>query len=369
MWVSGITTGNSRTMIDSLRSIRDSLCARFAGLCVLLFAATLARADVPLSVMSFNAWGAGLNEGKPIDETVAAIRASGADIVALLETRAEAPICGKVCPPVGPDVAPQVAAALGFRYHEQRGAAELQWASAVLSRYPIVAELSDGLGAEIDVRGQRVQVYTVHLPDWPYQPFQLLGIEYDGAPRLHDARAAVASAKATRGPGLERLRAAIASAAPAAAVFICGDFNEPSHRDWTPATVAAGLHPTAVQWPTIAALESAGFVDTWRAVHPDPVAHPGFTWSARSAPDDPTDHHDRIDFVLVAGSGVTIESSALVGEVAPPADVVITPWPSDHRAVLTRVRLPAVRGTPIVDELGADPGTRATRARRATDPG
>ena len=37
-----------------------------------------ARADTTPTVMSFNIWGGGANEGKPVDETMAAIRAAGA---------------------------------------------------------------------------------------------------------------------------------------------------------------------------------------------------------------------------------------------------------------------------------------------------
>lgn len=313
---------------------------RRISMLLLLCVASSARAGTVLNVMSFNAWGAGRNEGKSIDEAVAVIRASGADIVALLETRAEPADCGRVCPPTGPSVAQSMAEALGFHVHEQHGAPELQWASAVLSRHPIVAELAGGLGVEVDVDGQQVHVYTAHFADWPYQPFQLLGIEYYGAPFLPDPASAVASARAARGQGVDRLLAAIAAAGPAVASFVCGDFNEPSPRDWTAATVAAGLQPMAVPWPTVAALEAAGFVDSWRAVHPDPVARPGFTWPARSAPGDSSDYRERIDYVLVRGIGVTVDAAVLIGEAKPAADRVVTPWPSDHRAVLARVRLP-----------------------------
>ena len=309
--------------------------------CIAALALLAARshADTRLSVMSFNAWGAGLNDDKPIDETVAVIRASGADVVALMESRAEAPVCGKECPAAGPGVAPAIARALGFHLHEQHGAPELQWANAVLSRYPITRELGEGLGVEIDVNGAPVQIYTAHFPDWPYQPFQLLGIEYDGAPFLRSAEQAVDSARETRGPGVNRLLHTIRTGPPAAAVFVCGDFNEPSHRDWTAPAVAAGAQPMVVAWPTVAAFESDGFTDTWRAVHPDPVKRPGFTWSPRTTADDPADHHDRIDFVLVRGASVRVESAQLIGEAASQADIVVTPWPSDHRAIMATVRL------------------------------
>ena len=41
----------------------------------------------------------------------------------------------------------------------------------------------------------------------------------------------------------------------------------------------------------------------------------------------------------VRGAGVTVESAAVMGEKAPEADIVVTPWPSDHRAVRAVIRL------------------------------
>ena len=39
--------------------------------------------EVRLTLLSFNTWGSGLNEGKPIDETAAALTAADADLVGL----------------------------------------------------------------------------------------------------------------------------------------------------------------------------------------------------------------------------------------------------------------------------------------------
>jgi exodeoxyribonuclease III len=119
---------------------------------------------------------------------------------------------------------------------------------------------------------------------------------------------------------------------------VFGDFNEPSGRDWTPAAVKAGNQPLAVDWPTTRALEDEGFVDAFRAANPDPVAKPAFTWTPTSKPTVDWDHHDRIDFVLARADGLEVESAAIVGEKRPEADVVVRPWPSDHRAVAATVR-------------------------------
>jgi endonuclease/exonuclease/phosphatase family metal-dependent hydrolase len=291
-----------------------------------------------LVVMSFNIWGGGANRGESIDTTLAVLRAADADVIALQETRRESDACGEHCPAAGASVAPALAKALGFDFVEQSGDENLVWANAILSRHPILGTSPGGLGALIDVGGRQVAVFNVHLPDWPYQPYQLLGIEYDDAPFLDTGAEAIAAARRARGSAIESLLADIEATGPVSATVVCGDFNEPSHRDWTKAAVTAGLHPLAVPWPTLRRLEEAGFTDSWRSMHPDEVRDPGWTWTPVTAPDDPADHHDRIDYVLVRGQTIDLDAVTLVGESADRAGLVVTPWPSDHRAVLARFR-------------------------------
>lgn len=293
-----------------------------------------------LTLLTFNAEGGGLNSGMPVDETLAVLSAANADIVGLQEVRALPPTCYRDdCPPVGPSVAPRLASETGMLLHEQRYDDGITWANAILSRFPFVGTTPNDTGVILDVDGRRVAVFNVHPDDYPYQPFQLLGIPYDGQPGLNTAAQAVRAAEETRGDGLRQLLEDIASAAGTDAQVIFGDFNEPSHLDWTERAAAAGIHPMAVPFPFSRALEARGFVDAFRVIHPDEVTKPAFTWTPNAAPDDPNVHHDRIDFILVRGQGLSVESAAIVGEKSPEADVVVTPWPSDHRAVRVVIRL------------------------------
>jgi exonuclease III len=84
-------------------------------------------------------------------------------------------------------------------------------------------------------------------------------------------------------------------------------------------------------------LEAIGLTDTYRSVHPDEMLDPGFTWTPTTAPDDPSDHHDRIDYVFAKGPFLSVTDANVVGEAAPPAEIAITPWPSDHRATIADV--------------------------------
>lgn len=288
-----------------------------------------------LRVMSYNTWGGGANEGKGIEETVAAIKAARADVVGLQETRLESEPCtAENCPAVGESVAPALAKALGWYVHDQTAENGALWANAILSRYPMGAASPNDLGVPVDVNGKTVWLFNIHLDDEPYQPYQLLGIEYGPAPFISTEAEAIRFATETRGSALGLLLADMEKAEGAAAVFVTGDFNEPSNHDWTPEAVAAGQHPVAVKWPTTGRLVAEGFIDAYRAVHPDPVAKPAYTWTPRYDEAATDDHPDRIDFVLVRGQGVTVTDAAIVGEDGPRSDIVVTPWPSDHRAAV-----------------------------------
>jgi endonuclease/exonuclease/phosphatase family metal-dependent hydrolase len=291
-----------------------------------------------LTVMSYNVWGGGANEGKSVDETVAVIKAAGADIIGIQETRLESDPCeADHCPPRGESVAKAIAEKLGFHHYDQTKESEALWANAVISRYPIKGATPNDLGVEVDVNGRRVFAFNIHLDDSPYQPYQLLGIEYGAAPFIKTQEEAVRFATETRGPAIDLLMADIKAAGGAAAVFVLGDFNEPSHRDWTAAAAAAKRHPLAVKWPTTLSLEEAGFIDAFRAANPDEMAVPAYTWTPTGDPAATDDHHDRIDFVFARGEGLAVAKAAIVGEKSPEAAIVVTPWPSDHRAVVATV--------------------------------
>ncbi len=138
---------------------------------------------------------------------------------------------------------------------------------------------------------------------------------------------------------LGELRPVLASGSP---VFLTGDFNEPSHLDWTPRAAAAGICPVAVEYPSTRAVVEAGMRDAYRAVFPDEVRYPGRTWTPITRLDDPKDRHDRIDFVFVDGAGVDVKSCEVVGESPEFSDIVVQPYPSDHRAVVATVEISGV---------------------------
>lgn len=297
-------------------------------------APTPAVAPVEVRVSTFNMWHGGDAGGQPLDQSVAVVRASGADIVGLQETH------GRERDGQRPDHGARMASLLGWHYVDQGHR------TGILSRWPIVGTHGDRAGVEVRLpSGDAVHVFNVHLAHAPYQPYQLLRIPYENAPFLTTADEAVEAARTARGQQiadvLAVIRPLVAAGAP---VVLTGDFNEPSHLDWTPRAAAAGIVPLAVPYPTSRAVVDAGLRDAFRVQASDEVGRPGWTWTPITRPDDPADRHDRIDFVYVAaGPQLAVAQTQVVGEDASTADIVVRPWPSDHRAVVATLRLGARR--------------------------
>ena len=221
------------------------------------------------------------------------------------------------------------AAALGYHYHEfSSTAANLNSLdTAVLSRFPIVETYADGVKIEL-APGSFAYIFDVHLEPFPYQPYDIS----DGL--INTEAQAIANATATRGAGmasvLSQMSVPLSTGDP---VFLVGDFNEPSHLDWTQAAANAGLNLGfgAVDWPTSRDAESAGLLDAFRAVRPDEVGDPGETWTPEPGANEV---HDRIDMIYFSGNHLAVTNAEIVGESATNADLVVSPWVSDHRGVV-----------------------------------
>ena len=277
--------------------------------------------DTTLRVMSFNIWRGGAAGGQPLSQTVKVIRESKADVVGIQESYA-----GKV------DSAKKVAEAMGW-YHFRQGGKGVS--TSVISRFPIVGHTPQKYGVTIGISKEiNVKLFNVHFRPAPYQPYQLKRIPYGDAPFITTAKEAQDWARKARGSQvdslLSELKPDIEQGGP---VFLTGDLNEPSFQDWTDRARKANLIPVSVKYPAASMVVDAGMVDAFRAVYPDEVKHRGYTWTNRTSPSDPKDFHDRIDFVFAHGAKTV--ASEVVGENERNADIVVDPWPSDHRAVVS----------------------------------
>lgn len=265
----------------------------------------------PLKVLAWNIWHGGRRKGvdEGVKRVVDVIESSGADLVLMQETYGSGP---------------RISGRLGFDYYLRSSNL------SIMSRYPIheVHRLFSGFrfgGATIELRpGTRIQAYSLwihYLPD--------VGKALKNGDTAEQLIAADAE---TRGSEIDSILGELLphlDSAPSVPVLVGGDFNSGSHLDWTDA--AAGLdnhHGRTVAWPVSLSMERAGFQDTFRVVHPDPVEAPGHTWS----PEFTEDHQDRIDYVYArVGDWRVIDSQVL--------DHHSNGWPSDHAAVLSTLEL------------------------------
>jgi endonuclease/exonuclease/phosphatase family metal-dependent hydrolase len=292
----------------------------FAFLAIAAAAATtLAQPVDILRVMTYNIWVGGHESGLPLSRTVDVIQAANADVIGIQEVS---------------DSAQAIANELGFFYHDIDGD------NAIISRYPIAEILPQGVKLQLSSM-QTAYVFSVHLEPYPYEPYDI----HDGL--ITTEAQAIASAQSSRGSTLATALSNTAAArATGAPVFLVGDFNEPSHLDWTQDAANAGLHfGMKVNWPSSRAVANAGFVDAFRQLRPDEVGDRAETWTpGNPAPDlDPGEVHDRIDFVYSTPANVIPLSAQVLGydENDGNTDIGLDPYPSDHRAVVVAFDMPA----------------------------
>ncbi len=312
-----------------------------------------------LKVMQFNVWQEGSVIAGGFEAMADEIVRADADFVTLSEVRNYG----------GTRFCDRIVAALAARGHKYHSF--YSYDSGLLSRYPIIDSATvfphhndHGTIYKLvaDVEGREVAVYTAHL--------DYLNCAY------YDARGYDGSSWARKSPVtdvdtlLELNRRSLRDDAirnfiadsrgeieKGRIVFMGGDLNEPSHLDWTDATKEMRDHQgMVVRWDVTSLLDSAGFVDCYRQIFPDPVTHPGFTFPADSPGAEVSrltwaplaDERERIDYIFYhPAEGLTLDEVTIIGPrgdilrnervVEQTPDPIIEPlgvWPTDHKALL-----------------------------------
>ncbi len=273
-----------------------------------------------LSLLTFNMWVGGTQVHDYFRKQVRFLVETKADIIAFQET-----VDGKA--------SGRLARALGWEIHSKGD-------KSVISRYPIVetfSEIDASTGVRVSLDGERSQVivWSSHLAYTPYGPYdfcfdhmtkaQVTQREYD-AGRTPEIQATI-----------DQMKPQIANAKKVP-VFLLGDFNAPSHLDWTAATADAHCGVGAFDWPTSVIPVKAGLIDSYREIYPDPLKNPAFTWSpVHPAPAEPA---DRLDFMYYAG-GVNLTSSEPIKRATPGnvPNQAQNEWTSDHFAFISTYKL------------------------------
>lgn len=248
---------------------------------------------------------------------------------------------------------------------------------SIISKYPITASdvIFDGEGSvvkfDIKLESQTITVAVAHLDYTGYACYLPRGY-YGGTPNWNvikdkkgnkspvtDVGKVLAyNAKSTRVDQINAFLDAVKE--ETSPVILMGDFNEPSHLDWTePASQRFDHNGVVINWPSTYALYQNGFTDAYRNYFPDEMTHPGITWPSFAHGKGTTswtplsDERDRIDYIFYKGNGITTSDATLVGPKESYAfDKTVTTytdndnfvgdtleWPSDHKAVMVTLTL------------------------------
>jgi len=299
-----------------IKMVPRSLISNLFRLCILLFAFTAlnlgpdpVRADDPLSIktMAWNIWHGGREDGEKAgpQRVVEIIRDSGADIIAMQETYGS-----------GEWISEQ----LGFHFHPRGTNVSIH------SRFPVLEDISvheafQCVGAVLELPDKRkLAFYSIWLP---YNK----EIWEEGTRDTNDPESMQAACDASR-KNLEQIWSAIQKrlAGPAYAdipVIIAGDFNSMSHLDYADPfkDQYGGL---VIEWPTSQILPNAGFLDSWREVHPEVNRQRDRTWTPRF----PKQEQDRIDYIYYRGDHLSAIDAQII-------DQRTSQFPSDHAALVT----------------------------------
>jgi predicted metalloprotease with PDZ domain/endonuclease/exonuclease/phosphatase family metal-dependent hydrolase len=320
-----------------------------------------------LRVMQFNLWQEGTSVKDGFNQIADVIAASNADLIALSEVRNY----NKT------DLHQRLLEALrqrGCDYHAQYAGGDV----GLLSRWPIqkaeavADETAKDHGSVIAFHikhpsGRKIVFCSAHLDYLNYaiylprgydgNSFKIIDPDGDGVPNpVTDLAALHAMDLASkRDESIESFLSYAKKSAPKNAIqFLVGDFNESTHLDWTAATKDLYDHNgVVIEWQNSQRLSNAGFIDSWRALHPNPVTHPGATWPSPASSRGSTswtpkaDERDRIDFIYSNQRNIQPVAAWIVGpqsywlkdhiEPCTTSDsftLTDHPWPSDHKGLI-----------------------------------
>lgn len=188
--------------------------------------------------------------------------------------------------------------------------------TSILSQFPIEKSFrfTGAVGAIVNAGTKRFGFVSLHLPAYPYGPHMACHERKPAGDLLQEEMRVRGNLAENI---LQRMHFEFSGVH---AVVIGGDFNSPSHLDWTEST--KHLHcGRVIPFPVTKLMEKHSFSDAYREIFKDPLLHPGLTWS----PVETHDLQDRIDFLFVKGMKVRNADIFL--------DSDLDRWPSDHAGV------------------------------------
>lgn len=268
-----------------------------------------------LKVLTWNIWHGGNRYGKEVgvQRVIETIKATNADIVGLIETYGSGEI---------------IADSLGYYFYL------ISSNLSIMSRYPITETIKifkpfNFGGVKLNMGPSKELIFfdtwLHYLPDYSKSI-----ITENKSPK-----ALIADEENTRQGEIKEILKGITpylKNTDETPVIMVGDFNMGSHLDWTKET--KDIHyGKIVEWPESKEMYLAGFIDSYRELHIDPLLDPGFTWTPRAATSsDKYGLRDRIDYIYYKGKSLNVLESKVI-------DYHPVMFPSDHAAVFSVFQL------------------------------
>ncbi|KAI1723721.1 endonuclease/Exonuclease/phosphatase family domain-containing protein [Ditylenchus destructor] len=301
-------------------------------------------AGTPLTVrvLTFNIWLSGRRVENGLEKIAKHIRQINPDIVSLQEVET-------------PDVMNNITEMLGHPWNAVWHGNRSYPDTAILTKHKFmldqIVEVNWGNGAPVLVvkhgRSFVVNFFAMHLNYTSYGPYAAQNRMVTRKEQIYKGESSIEG----RVDNIQELldhpnfqafaKEAEDSGRP---LIVAGDFNCPSHQDWTEET--KHLHGGWVfEWPATKMLTDIGMVDSYRELHPNVIEAPGHTWSTVQKSSGPEwewsipEPQDRLDFIFYKGSRwlKPIKSYTYAG--TEPLTPIPNQWdndyPSDHYAVLT----------------------------------
>lgn len=281
-----------------------------------------------LKVMTWNLWHGGTKVTGYHDKQIKFLTGAGVDVVGFQEATG--------------DHAKRLGEALGWNYHQDGGDNSV----GIISRLPIIkrhGKIGRGSGVQLALKGDASKPFnfwSAHLTAYPYGPYSFCFENKDAAGVTKDEN------EAGRPSQIKEIVDGTKSQRDSNIPFsLVGDFNAPSHLDWTSANKANHCGKN-FDWPTSKIPTDAGLIDSFRKVHPDPKAVSGNTWSPiypKNADDweGQPEPQDRIDFIY-GTSKLEVKKSEvkIVGTPSAYPNYGDNEWTSDHGCVITTYKMP-----------------------------
>ncbi|MEA1897358.1 MAG: LamG-like jellyroll fold domain-containing protein [Bacteroidota bacterium] len=259
-----------------------------------------------LKMMVWNIWHGGREHGNEVgvQRVIDVIREADPDVIAMIETYGSGPI---------------IADALGYNFYLRSSNL------SILSRYPFgeaidIFKAFNCGGIHIIIEeGKEVAIVNTWLN---YLPGFSDEMRIDNLP----ADVIYENEGETRYAEIMEIMDELQNAmrkSKNVPIILAGDFNSPSHLDFTKNLVE--MHwGYQIEWPVTVEIEANGFFDSFREIYPDPQLDYGGT-----QPSSIFDtFHYRIDYIFYKGKNLKPVSSEVISEHH-------IKFPSDHNAVIT----------------------------------